>query len=67
MKNLELTKAQEETISKIEELGYSRCERFSGFEKEIDGSYFYTFYANHGMGVEMIKADGSSEGNLLPK
>lgn len=65
METLELTQAQKETIAKIEERGFKKDEKNSRFEKEFDGSYFYTFFAQHGMGVEMIQVDGSSEGNLL--
>lgn len=60
-----LTKQQEATIKKIESLGFKKDEKMSGFEKEQDGTEFYTFYAKHGMGVQMIQKDGSSEGNLI--
>lgn len=60
-----LTNAQKETIREIEEKGFHKDEKNSRFEKEFDGTYFYTFYAQHGMGVEMIQADGSHEGNLI--
>ena len=65
MKTIELTTAQKETISKIEKLGFKKDEKTSGFEKEFDGTYFYTFFAKDGMGAQMIQTDGTSHGSLL--
>jgi hypothetical protein len=60
-----LTKKQKQKISKIEKKGFKKDLKNSGFEKEKDGTFFYNFFAKDRMGVEMIKSDGTSEGNLL--
>ena len=65
MKTQELTKEQVEVINQIEDKGFKKDEKNSGFETEQDGTLFYTFFAQDNMGVQMIQLDGSSEGNLL--
>ena len=70
---MKLTKEQTDTIEKLEKKGFKQDDKKSGFEKEFDGTYFYTFYAKDSMGVAMIQVEGKiTDGNLaehewLPK
>jgi hypothetical protein len=59
-----LTTAQKLRIQMLEKKGFKKDEKLSGFEKESDGTEYYVFHSQHGMGVAMIQADGQMEGNL---
>ena len=65
MENIKLTKEQNKVIQLIQSNGFKKDEKNSGFEKENDGTFFYTFHAKNGMGCEMIQPDGQSVGGLL--
>ena len=65
MSNQKLTAQQKRVIRQIESNGFKKDEKNSGFDKESDGTSFYTFYAQHGMGAQIIQQDGKSIGGLL--
>jgi hypothetical protein len=60
-----LTAAQKKVIAKIEKKGFKKDTTMSGFDRDLDGSSYYTFYAQHGMGAEMIQTNGERTGTLL--